>query len=76
MDRWNKAGHREIRNTELGRKSTKSRIMEGGVSVAAKTFFGKEKIHVAYCCVLVTTNAIGTFMVLIVSVSVSENKCR
>jgi hypothetical protein len=28
MDRWNKSGLRKTRDTKLGRKSTKSRIME------------------------------------------------
>jgi len=31
MDRWNKTGLRETRDTKLGRKSTKSKRVEGGV---------------------------------------------
>lgn len=36
VDRWNKAGHKEIRDTKL-KKSTKSWSMGGGVSMAEKT---------------------------------------
>jgi len=31
MDRWNKSGLRETRDTKLGSKSTKSIKVEGGV---------------------------------------------
>jgi len=33
MDRWIKAGFREIRNTKLRRKNIKSRRVENGVDV-------------------------------------------